>query len=141
LGAEFLKLTGYRNRDYLAMMRFALAAALLLSTVALAEDPPPLPMGDERREIGERVQQHMAELQECYESRLRDQPHLQGRLVAQFDIGPAGEVIAATADGMSDAKLVSCVVQEIRSWHFSRPASGGKLRVRYPLKFVPLPDR
>ena len=80
-------------------------------------------------------------IQDCYSRRLQDKPTLQGKLVVRFDIGPSGKVIGAAADGIQDRELIICVVKSVRTWEFSKPASGGKLRVAYPFKFEPQPSR
>lgn len=105
------------------------------------EPPPPAPVGDERRIIGEYVREKSTPIQDCYASRLRERPTLQGKLVARFDIGPSGKVIGATADGIQDPPLLLCVVKAVRQWQFQKPGSGGKLRVSYPFKFEPQPGR
>jgi outer membrane biosynthesis protein TonB len=100
-----------------------------------AQDAPPAPLGEERRSIGEYVRAHLAEITSCYEDRLMARKSLQGRLIARFDIGPDGSVIAASAEGIEDRQLIRCTTEAMRSWRFGRPASGGKLRVAYPFVF------
>lgn len=109
---------------------------------AQEEEPsPPIPQAEERRSIGDFIRDHSGEIRECYAKRLQERPTLQGKLVARFDIGPAGRVIGAAADGIADRELQLCVVRAIRAWEFARPQSGGKLRVAYPFKFEPQPAR
>ena len=105
------------------------------------EPAPPVPVGDERRAIGDYIRDNSSDVRECYAKRLQERPTLQGKLVARFDIGPRGKVIGATADGIADRELIFCVVQAVRKWEFEKPASGGKLRVAYPFKFEPQPAR
>jgi len=103
------------------------------------EGAPPVPQGEERRSIGDRIRDNSSEIRECYARRLQEKPTLQGKLVARFDIGPNGRVIGATADGINDRELILCVVTAVRKWEFDKPQSGGKLRVAYPFKFEPRP--
>ena len=70
-----------------------------------------------------------------------ERPALQGKLVARFDIGPAGRVIGAVADGIADRDLQLCALRAIRAWQFAPPQSGGKLRVAYPFRLEPPPAR
>jgi outer membrane biosynthesis protein TonB len=100
-----------------------------------AQDAPPAPLGEERRSIGEYVRAHLAEITNCYEERLTARKSLQGRLIARFDIGPDGSVIAASAEGIEDRELIRCTTDAMRGWRFGKPASGGKLRVAYPFVF------
>ena len=116
------------------------AASLLIDEEAPADEaPPPAPVGDERRAIGEYIRNHTRDIRNCYETRLLERKTLQGKLVARFDIGPDGRVIGAAAEGMGDRELSFCVVQVVRGWEFEKPQSGGKLRVGYPWVFTPSP--
>jgi outer membrane biosynthesis protein TonB len=108
---------------------------------ATDEAAPPIPQGDERKAIGDYIRDNSADVRECYASRLRERPTLQGKLVTRFDIGPKGKVIGATADGIADKELILCVVTAVRKWEFEKPVSGGKLRVAYPFKFEPTPTK
>jgi outer membrane biosynthesis protein TonB len=99
------------------------------------QDAPPAPLGEERRSIGEYVRSHLVDITNCYEDRLAARKSLQGRLIARFDIGPDGHVIAASAEGIDDRELIRCTTEAMRSWRFGKPSSGGKLRVAYPFVF------
>jgi|GEM_PF-2859080 len=103
-----------------------------------AEAPPPPPRGEERDAIGLFIREQTVDVQECYSKRLAQRPTLQGKLVARFDIGPSGKVIGATADGIQDRELLSCVITIVRKWEFAKPSSGGKLRVAYPWNLRPV---
>ncbi len=115
----------------------AKSGAIVIEEESDAEPPPPLPVGNEKRAIGEYILGHSDGIHDCYRSRLRDLPTLQGKLYARFQIGPNGHVIGATADGIEDAPLIACVLAEVRKWQFDKPASGGKLRAAYPYLFRP----
>jgi outer membrane biosynthesis protein TonB len=117
-------------------------ASMTIEGEETADEPPtPIPQGEERKAIGEYIHDNSAEIRDCYATRLRERPTLQGKLVTRFDIGPKGRVIGATADGIADKDLILCVVTAVRKWEFEKPASGGKLRVAYPFKFEPTPTR
>jgi outer membrane biosynthesis protein TonB len=100
-------------------------------------DPPPPPAGEEKRLIGEYVAAHTDDVRDCYSRRLLERPTLQGRLLVRFDIGPAGRILGATAEGLGDSQLVLCVVAAVRRWEFERPRSGGKLRIAFPFRLSP----
>lgn len=118
------------------------APSLVIEEEPAADEPaPPAPVGDERRAIGDYIRNHTREIRSCYETRLLERKTLQGKLVARFDIGPDGRVIGASAEGMGDRELSSCVVQVVRGWEFEKPQSGGKLRVGYPWVFTPSPSQ
>jgi outer membrane biosynthesis protein TonB len=105
------------------------------------EAPTPLPQGDERKAIGDYIRDNSSEIKECYATRLRERPTLTGKVVTRFEIGPNGHVIGATADGIADKELLRCIVTAVRKFEFEKPASGGKLRVAFPFKFEPQPNR
>lgn len=114
------------------------AAMMVIEETSTApEPPPPFPVGDEKTAIGEYVRSHADEVRDCYAKRLNDRPTLQGKLMVRFDIGPNGKVIGATAEGIPDTQLVSCVVGVVRKWEFEKPMSGGKLRVPFPFILKP----
>ncbi len=113
-------------------------AMVIEETDAKAEPPPPVPVGEERRAIGEYIHGHSDDVHDCYSQRLREMPALQGKLIARFQIGPSGRVIGAKAEGINDAPLAACVVAAVRKWEFEKPASGGKLSVAYPYIFKPI---
>jgi hypothetical protein len=105
------------------------------------DTPTPLPQGDERKAIGDYIRDNSSEIRECYASRLRERPTLTGKVVTRFEIGPNGHVIGASADGIADKELIRCIVTAVRKFEFEKPASGGKLRVAFPFKFEPSPNR
>jgi outer membrane biosynthesis protein TonB len=102
-----------------------------------AETVAPAPAGEERRTIGEYIRVHSGDVNACYEKRLQEAKTLQGKMVTRFDIGPNGHVIGASAEGLTDKELVTCVMKVVRSWEFEKPQSGAKLRVAYPWVFTP----
>ena len=84
------------------------------------------------------VHQNFGAVQLCYESGLRRNPALSGRVAVKFTIDAAGTV-AVAADGGSDipdAQVVACVVRSFANLIF--PASPrGNVTVVYPLVFAP----
>jgi outer membrane biosynthesis protein TonB len=113
-------------------------ASIVIEEESKTEAPPPFPAGAEKRAIGEYIQSNSDGVHDCYARRVRDNPTLQGKLYARFQIGPSGRVIGAVADGIADQQLVACVVEEVRKWEFEKPRSGGKLSVVYPFHFTPI---
>jgi len=103
-----------------------------------AEPPVPVPVGEEKRAIGDYIQAHSDGVHDCYSDRIRTKPTLRGKIIVRFQIGPNGRVIGAIAEGIADSQLISCVVAEVRKWEFDKPASGGKLRANYPYVFKPI---
>jgi uncharacterized membrane protein YgcG len=84
------------------------------------------------------VRQNFGRFRLCYESGLRSNPQLAGRVATKFVIDRAGSV-ASTADAGSDlpsASTVSCVVRAFGNLTFPQP-EGGIVSVVYPIAFSP----
>ena len=116
-------------------MTTTLLAIILASVHAFAE--PRAPEGAERVAIGNYVRAHMQPLDDCYDRRLATVPTLRGKLILRFEIASKGEVAEVSADGMQDAKLIECVVKQVKTWQFEGPPAGVTLRVAYPISFQP----
>ncbi|MEZ4442224.1 MAG: AgmX/PglI C-terminal domain-containing protein [Polyangiaceae bacterium] len=73
----------------------------------------------------------------CYESALRTNPNLQGRVAVSFMIGRNGTVQAVSGGGdLPDGGVISCVSQAFYGLSFPAP-EGGVVRVTYPILFSP----
>jgi len=74
----------------------------------------------------------------CYERGLRNNPTLQGRLVVNVRIGPAGQVCSAgvASNALGDPGVASCVVGMFRSATLPAP-QGGCVDAQVPMNFVP----
>jgi hypothetical protein len=84
------------------------------------------------------VRQSFGRFRGCYESGLRNNPSLQGRVAVSFVIGRDGAVSGAQNGGsdLPDANVVSCVVRSFYGLSFPAP-EGGVVRVTYPIMFSP----
>lgn len=83
------------------------------------------------------VHQHLGGLRICYESGLRQQPTLSGRVTTRFVIGGDGSVSTAQDAGsdLPDPAAVQCVVRELAGMEFPKP-EGGVVVVTLPLFFT-----
>jgi hypothetical protein len=72
----------------------------------------------------------------CYESGLRGNPELRGRVAVRFVIDRSGAVPLASDAGsdMPDANVVQCVVRAFGDLSFPEP-DGGMVTVEYPIVF------
>ena len=102
-----------------------------------SETLPPVPVGEEKQAIAEYIRDQQGDIHRCYQKRLDDRPTLQGKLYVLLYIGPDGRVIGTTTQGLQDSEMVRCILPLVRKWEFARPASGGKLMVKYPFVFKP----
>lgn len=62
----------------------------------------------------------------CYETRLKMNPNLSGKVVIQFTIGPAGRItsINVSSNSTGDSAVGSCIVDKVRTWKFNEPENG-----------------
>lgn len=84
------------------------------------------------------VRMNFGRFRACYDSALRTNPSLTGRVVTKFVIARDGSVSMA-ADGGSDLpsqEVVSCIVRNFQSLSFPTP-EGGIVTVTYPLMMTP----
>jgi hypothetical protein len=84
------------------------------------------------------VRQNYGRFRMCYETGLRSNPNLTGRVTARFVIGRDGAVsnVANGGSDLPDAGVVSCVVQAFYGLSFPTP-DNGIVRVSYPIMFSP----
>jgi hypothetical protein len=84
------------------------------------------------------VRSNMGRFRDCYESHLRIQPSLQGRVTTKFAIARDGSVPFAVDAGsdVPDASLVACIGRAFESLSFP-PPTGGVVTVVYPLVLAP----
>jgi hypothetical protein len=84
------------------------------------------------------VRQNYGRFRMCYESGLRNNPNLTGRVTARFVIGREGAVTNAANGGsdMPDSGVTSCVVQAFYGISFPKPENG-IVMVSYPIMFSP----
>jgi hypothetical protein len=86
------------------------------------------------------IRQNFGRFRLCYETGLRANPTLEGRVTVRFVIGRDGSV-SSVADGgsdLGDPAVVSCVVRAFYGLSFPQP-EGGIVTVTYPLVFTPDP--
>ncbi len=89
--------------------------------------------GLSRETIRRTIRQHMNEVRFCYESELRSNPSLEGRVSLQFMVDASGRVATSSATGAGMSSVASCVSTAARRWTF--PASEGPTGVTYPFVF------
>jgi hypothetical protein len=80
------------------------------------------------------VRQNMGRFRACYESGLRTNPTLGGRVVVRFVIDRQGSVAVATDGGsdLPDTATTACIVRTFQTLSFPEP-QGGTVQVTYPL--------
>ncbi len=89
-----------------------------------------------REEIAKVVNQHLREIQYCYEKNLLLNPSLAGKVIMEWTITTAGSVsVVKTAfNSLQSADVAMCVSAKIKEWRFPLP-KGGIVVVSYPFIF------
>lgn len=84
------------------------------------------------------VRLNFGRFRNCYETGLRTNPSLTGRIATKFIIDRTGGVMTAQDGGsdLPDQAVVSCVVKSFQTLSFPNP-QGGLVTVNYPLLFSP----
>ncbi|MBW2458754.1 MAG: AgmX/PglI C-terminal domain-containing protein [Deltaproteobacteria bacterium] len=83
------------------------------------------------------VRNNFGRFRVCYQSGLKNNPNLQGRVVVSFIIGRDGTVSGVGGGGdLPDASVVGCVAGAFSALTFPQP-EGGIVTVRYPIVFTP----
>jgi hypothetical protein len=84
------------------------------------------------------VRQNFGRFRNCYETGLRANPNLTGRVTTRFIIDREGTVSTASNGGsdLPDSKVVSCVVSAFYGVSFPAPKDG-VVSVNYPIMFTP----
>ncbi len=101
---------------------------------------PPTTSGRIPQEIIQRVvRSSFGRFRACYESGLRTNPSLAGRVSVRFVIGRDGGVMSAANGGsdLPDPAVVACVVGSFLGLSFPQTDEGGTATVVYPIAFAP----
>jgi hypothetical protein len=82
------------------------------------------------------VDEHISEVQECYENGLIRNPGLSGKLVVEWTIGLNGRVskVGTKVATLQSNAVSECIIGRLKNWQFPRP-SGGTVVVSYPFIF------
>jgi hypothetical protein len=118
----------------MSVIRFAFAG-LILTMVGCASKPS-APSVD-RDTIRKVVYSNFRDIQKCYMDTIERRPGAEGKLVAGWAIlpdGKTGEAKILSADRKLDG-IDECILTEIGTWVFARPAGGQAIDVTYPFYF------
>jgi outer membrane biosynthesis protein TonB len=113
---------------------FALLLGLVAGTTVTALTAQARANSIDKAVIKRVIFKHRGEFTACYETALKAQPDLAGKVVAKFDINADGDVIAVNATGLT-TELNDCVAATIKQLRF--PKSPGTITINYPFVFAP----
>ncbi len=88
-------------------------------------------------QIASVMRRNLKALRSCYESALKRDRTLKGKITIRFEILENGRTSNIEFDDkMGSSQVVSCIRTRAKSWRFPRP-DGGSVFVAYPIVFTP----
>jgi hypothetical protein len=86
--------------------------------------------------IAREIRGRLGAIKACYESGLKRNPNIGGKLQLRFEISSVGKVTSAEIenDTMHDEEVASCIKSRVSTWRFPAPA-GGSVQFSYPFIF------
>ena len=93
-----------------------------------------IPAAEARRIVNE----HFAQIRNCYERRLKQNPVLQGSISLAMRVAPDGHVDASQVTGsMHDREVFACVRNVASHMHFPAPGGHNCALIQVPYTFTP----
>ncbi len=85
------------------------------------------------------IRKRIRAIQRCYETELRKNPSLAGKVTVQFTIQERGNVTGAraTQNTTGSAAVASCVTRTVGRFRFNPGPDGGSVSFSYPFVFAP----
>src|SRR5262249_15532417 len=83
------------------------------------------------------IRQRIGAVKACYESGIRRNPNIGGKLTLRFAVSSIGKVtkVDIENDTMHDDEVASCIKARVSSWRFPAPPSGSTAEFSYPFIF------
>ncbi len=136
--SQVLRSAGAGGRGYIAALeKGAVGDGQVMGMVTAKMNKSVRIQGGMSREAVKRViDQHMAEITNCYENALIVNPSIMGKAVFEWKIllsGKVGEVRIKTSS-INSGEIHACIQAAIRSWQFPAP-TGSEVVVSYPFIF------
>ncbi len=85
------------------------------------------------------VKKRISAIKICYETQLRKNPALAGKVTVQFTIEQSGTISKANAteNTTNDPAVAACVVDAVKRFRFNPGPEGGSVTYSYPFVFAP----
>lgn len=113
------------------------------SVAGLAEDARPLSSGPGPARTDEEIQivfdRYKAALYRIYNTELRKNPTLRGKILLRLTIEPGGEVSACSVEStdLASPELVAQIVDRVKRFNFGPKEDVPKTTILYPIDFLP----
>lgn len=93
----------------------------------------------DQAQVSRMIKSRQSAIKRCYETALRNNPTLAGKVSVQFTIMERGNVSGAraTENTTNDAGLASCVVRVVAGLRWRQGPEGGSVQYEYPFVFAP----
>ncbi len=90
----------------------------------------------DREAVAKVINQHLNEVQACYERALLTTPGLAGKIALEWTIDMDGRVsdYKLKTSSFKTPDVPNCILAKLRGWIFPQP-KGGKVIVTYPFMF------
>jgi len=88
--------------------------------------------------VAAKIRQYRGALVACYETALKRNPNLSGKITLRFTIGKIGKVthVEIEVDTMHDDEVNQCITDRAMGWRFPAPQNGGDgIQFAYPFIF------
>ena len=116
---------------------FLISGAFGLLGAAIAETTNG--KGLKAQEIMKVLKAELGKIEDCYESQLKQNPSLAGKVSVKYVVGSRGTVRSCGVEENSTKSkpLGTCICSEIIKWKFPKPRGGEDVTVNYPFTFSP----
>lgn len=103
-------------------------------------EKPTVPAGYDGESVRRVLLRSVGQLRYCYESSLRGNPSLTGKVVLTLTLDAEGKTqkfSVSPASSLKDAQLENCLLGRARTWVFPAPPEGRSVTMNLPLLFAP----
>ena len=92
----------------------------------------------DKEALGRFIRLRLRSIQGCYETQLKRNPNLRGKIVLRFTIGTRGQVVEVTIDSdtMGSDEVASCVMRLVKAWRLPFTPDS-ETPVSFPFLFQP----
>jgi hypothetical protein len=113
---------------------------LMTFSAVAADAAKPAAIGLDQSIVDSTVKKNLSKVRDCYNNNTKDlSPKPSGIVTTRFVVGSDGKVVSVDIVGsdLNNAKVETCLSNELKTIAFPAPGGGGTVRVDYPFRFVP----